>query len=252
MRRLLGAAAAASCLLAASAASAASVVNTVIGFGPITAGQTSIDDWNLSSHIGGKGVVSAKLFVRATSNRKLVFVDVRDMGYDIYIDTVGIAGGTMARYDRYTLRWHEDAPDSFSVRIFENTFQQASPNNGLQLVGQRTALGSDWTCLDGTPIVDCTETKLVSYWLRDSWSGFSGDTTLEYDLTAAELRRLETTGVLNIRAEGTAGVFEEGSYEILMTLSDGPPVPEPSTWALMVAGFGALGAALRRRAVAEA
>jgi hypothetical protein len=30
-----------------------------------------------------------------------------------------------------------------------------------------------------------------------------------------------------------------------------PPVPEPATWALMVCGFGAVGAAMRRRKVAQ-
>lgn len=32
----------------------------------------------------------------------------------------------------------------------------------------------------------------------------------------------------------------------------GPPIPEPATWALMIAGFGLVGAALRRRVVATA
>jgi hypothetical protein len=33
----------------------------------------------------------------------------------------------------------------------------------------------------------------------------------------------------------------------LISIDGRPPVPEPSTWALMIGGFGAIGAALRRR-----
>jgi hypothetical protein len=41
----------------------------------------------------------------------------------------------------------------------------------------------------------------------------------------------------------------EGNGEVTITLlEEGPAVPEPSTWAMMAAGFAALGlAGLRRR-----
>ncbi|WP_185965014.1 PEPxxWA-CTERM sorting domain-containing protein [Glacieibacterium frigidum] len=38
----------------------------------------------------------------------------------------------------------------------------------------------------------------------------------------------------------------------LGVVADGPVVPEPATWALMIAGFGMVGAAMRRRAVLTA
>ena len=42
---------------------------------------------------------------------------------------------------------------------------------------------------------------------------------------------------------GTAATFS-----VKLLLVDGvPPVPEPATWAMMIVGFGAMGAAMRRR-----
>lgn len=49
-------------------------------------------------------------------------------------------------------------------------------------------------------------------------------------------------GVQNIRVLGSAGV--NGAYAGVLTLTG---VPEPSTWALMILGFGLTGVAMRRR-----
>lgn len=51
------------------------------------------------------------------------------------------------------------------------------------------------------------------------------------------------TGLHNITVRGSSGV--NGVYSGLLTLSG---VPEPSSWALMIGGFGLTGAAMRRRA----
>ena len=51
-------------------------------------------------------------------------------------------------------------------------------------------------------------------------------------------------GMQQIMVRGSAGA--NGSYFGLLTLSG---VPEPSTWALMIMGFGVTGGALRRRRV---
>lgn len=59
--------------------------------------------------------------------------------------------------------------------------------------------------------------------------------------------RIPTGGLQNIVVRGSAGV--NGTYAGLLTLSG---VPEPSSWALMIVGFGLTGAALRRRAQPKA
>ncbi len=41
--------------------------------------------------------------------------------------------------------------------------------------------------------------------------------------------------------------FEAGSFDSFAALSAAPGVPEPASWALMIAGFGLTGAAMRRR-----
>lgn len=55
--------------------------------------------------------------------------------------------------------------------------------------------------------------------------------------------RIPAGGVQNIVVRGSAGV--NGVYSGILTLSG---VPEPSSWGLMIVGFGLTGAALRRRA----
>ena len=46
-----------------------------------------------------------------------------------------------------------------------------------------------------------------------------------------------------VRYQGLTGLGQVGSA----SGGDTPPVPEPSTWAMMLFGFGALGFAMRRR-----
>jgi len=55
---------------------------------------------------------------------------------------------------------------------------------------------------------------------------------------------------------GTVDGFEwnnnTGDYRVTINTAPGGSVPEPATWALMIAGFGGAGAALRRRRTAVA
>ena len=67
----------------------------------------------------------------------------------------------------------------------------------------------------------------------------TGTFTLEYGDPVASLY----LGDFWVRYQGLTGLGQIGSA----TGGDTPPVPEPSTWALMLFGFGALGFAMRRR-----
>lgn len=67
----------------------------------------------------------------------------------------------------------------------------------------------------------------------------TGTFTLEYGAPVASLY----LGDFWVRYQGLTGLGQVGSA----SGGDTPPVPEPSTWALMLFGFGALGFAMRRR-----
>ena len=67
----------------------------------------------------------------------------------------------------------------------------------------------------------------------------TGTFTLEYGDPVASLY----LGDFWVRYQGLTGLGQVGSA----SGGDTPPVPEPSTWAMMLFGFGALGFAMRRR-----
>lgn len=77
------------------------------------------------------------------------------------------------------------------------------------------------------------------------------DQILTYSLSSAfqNLTSVSVTAelpVMGISISNNAGV--SGDFDnIVATHFDGGAVPEPSTWALMIGGFGLAGAALRRR-----
>lgn len=50
----------------------------------------------------------------------------------------------------------------------------------------------------------------------------------------------------------TGGRPFDSNYRIVINYNEAPAVPEPTTWALMLAGFGMVGFAMRRRRVAFA
>ncbi len=74
---------------------------------------------------------------------------------------------------------------------------------------------------------------------------YSGD-VVTLNLTGAQLYTgLETSPTLSTGLFA----FSDGltTYELSVDLCNCDPVPEPSTWAMMLAGFGGIGAALRSR-----
>lgn len=97
---------------------------------------------------------------------------------------------------------------------------------------------------------------------------FAYDTSANTFITAADscgfagcgytpsLSAINSSGSFGFFFTGAPGSFTEystafGSPFDTLTLSTGA-VPEPASWAMMIAGFGLVGAALRRRALAAA
>ena len=74
-------------------------------------------------------------------------------------------------------------------------------------------------------------------------AGLGGPTTAWSTIVSSEFT-VTGPGVLRFAAGGTSDSF--GGYVDNITLT---AVPEPGTWALFILGFGALGAAMRRRNV---
>lgn len=78
---------------------------------------------------------------------------------------------------------------------------------------------------------------------RDVTEGFY---SIALDLTAEALEEINTTGGLTFNYQGSIDYYGGSNIsraEITLQTS----VPEPATWALLIGGFGATGAVLRRR-----
>lgn len=115
-----------------------------------------------------------------------------------------------------------------------------------------------FTLFDGFPIDVGTLSGVVNYTV----GGGSHDDSFTYSgtLTFGNGGTL-LSNILTITESGddrgrpiiTSFIQQGLFYAVPIRLADGtllvppPPVPEPATWAMMVAGFGALGIAMRRR-----
>lgn len=69
---------------------------------------------------------------------------------------------------------------------------------------------------------------------------------LSFNLDADGVLRLEFAEGFNDSSVNPDGIFNSGSLTFTYT-PGGAAVPEPASWALMIAGFGLIGAASRRR-----
>ena len=88
--------------------------------------------------------------------------------------------------------------------------------------------------------------------LTEGLSYFEGSGTFDIGVTVSD-RQFEQLAGQNIdfsRQLGGAPFF--GNYRLVIDYDEVPAIPEPSTWALMLAGFGMVGYAMRRRKVAFA
>ncbi len=72
---------------------------------------------------------------------------------------------------------------------------------------------------------------------------------MDFSLNEDGLLRLELLDTYN--AEATPHGFWSGTFTITSADPASGAVPEPATWAMMIAGFGVVGAHLRRRPVAS-
>jgi hypothetical protein len=112
------------------------------------------------------------------------------------------------------------------------TFDTGAADNGVT----HAANGSEW-------------------YYSDNWSwGYAGPgdavSKFECDTNAGPLRMCLHTlasGVGGYRIGDNIGLNNSRDFEKLIFVDNGGAVPEPATWAMMLAGFGLLGFAARRR-----
>ncbi len=87
-----------------------------------------------------------------------------------------------------------------------------------------------------------------------SGGGYYGELLAIADLTANDLALVNGDGLLRFTVGAPVGQFNLSnvslSFEMMAVPAGG--IPEPATWAMMIAGFGMAGAALRRRRDSEA
>lgn len=149
----------------------------------------------------------------------------------------------------------------------------ASPNGGnfMALDGDTQANGAFSQMINGLTVGSTY--RLNFYWAATQFQNRVGETTERLDVTFGG-DSFSTTTLVNPTHgwQGWFGVTHDftatSTSQLLSFLSIGTPnglppvalldgvsltaVPEPATWAMMLAGFGALGVAVRRRRAANA
>lgn len=78
---------------------------------------------------------------------------------------------------------------------------------------------------------------------------FANDVTEPSELRTLENYFVSAPGTYQLRIQGVAGngTIADASYSGTINFAANAVVPEPATWAMMLAGFGAVGHAMRRR-----
>lgn len=83
-----------------------------------------------------------------------------------------------------------------------------------------------------------------SLWLTEDWVyQLNNDLSIGYSFVPGA--QVSYTSAFNIDLPAGSQIISASG--VLLSQAPGPAIPEPTSWALMMAGFGLTGAALRRR-----
>lgn len=155
--------------------------------------------------------------------------------------------------DPYAINYRQREGAQFAVLmagdqdVFTTVSQSFTVNGRARFRGFAAFLGRDYAEFDDSAYVkifgpDSSETPLFSASIASLGDyGYTPWTSL--------LAVVEGDGVFTVEAGVVNRLDEENPSRLLLDgFSVTTSVPEPATWAFMIAGFGAAGAALRRRA----
>jgi hypothetical protein len=116
-------------------------------------------------------------------------------------------------------------------------FSAYSPQNGFDNDGEATFTGT----IAGVPLANFA----VSSGPATTWQTFAGATNIAVD------GLYSVSFVFNTNFDPSKDVVIDQVY-IIAGNPPLPAIPEPATWAMLITGFGLVGAAMRRRQVATA
>lgn len=267
------AAAAATLALAATPAQALSIMQSVSA--NLTTGGVYNGQFDISSYLSSGGdsyvVTGAKLIAKGTSNLAYA-VTVGDYGdpvqyssqqrlitpsqpiyqtvcsfFGCFQELVGYSNpvyGTDRYYNVDRTITRLDAFDQMGVDVGQGfgsgvSQTQIHTNQGPTPIGQPQNQGPNET--GGFDFYQPRERLITNAWY--------GPISATANLTANDLAGLNGNGVLDFAVTAMTGRFTVTDLEFQFDLRKIVPiaVPEPTTWALLILGFGGVGAQLRRR-----
>ena len=188
-------------------------------FNPASQGQLVA-----SSSISGTALTFAAIFRSAVYRNTAGTLD-----FYYQVERTG-KGSAATRNDQEIKRFTVSAFDGFTVDALVSA---ADPDGAGQFkaVNNPTPAGGSTTRVSRDPLGEVIETN---FW----GSGRNG--LIGKEVSATYIFRTNATRY----GEGTFGVIDGST---LQGITFAPTVPEPSSWAMMIGGFGLAGAAARRR-----
>ncbi|QIK79131.1 PEP-CTERM sorting domain-containing protein [Sphingomonas piscis] len=159
------------------------------------------------------------------------------------IGVAAMAGASPASAVVLKTELNQVALDTANASNFGAIFSNQPAFNlafGFTLGTDMDAISSITTTLNTSNDVDFSSVLLDGYAFTQT--GFDGSGAEVWELLMPVSL---SAGLHNIFVNGTTGPSRNGSFGGNLELS-APAVPEPATWAMMLVGFGAIGASVRR------
>jgi PEP-CTERM motif len=193
-------------------------------------------------------VASAALAAVMGAQAQIVGSTGGGYGTFLSLSSAGLSGGAVASLTGGTVynadHYFADMP---SGTVFEGTFLAAGPTSGAPATLTFAGLGVDyisflWGSPDTYNVLTVTSTGGVTQTFTAASLGFSvtnGDQSFSQyvQFTGSDASKIVS---LSFDNSPTIDAFETANYTVT-------PVPEPQTYALLLAGLGAIGFISRRR-----